>query len=224
MKLFVVIPAFNEEKKIGKVISDLKKNNYKNIVIVDDGSEDKTNSVAIGKGVIVLRHIINRGQGASLKTGIDFAIQNKADIIVTFDADGQFLVKEIKNVVKPVIKKEAEVVLGSRFLGTAVNMPWSKKFVLKLGIVVVRILYGIKVTDSQSGFRALSRKAAKKIDITENKMAHAGEIFSEIMRNNLKYKEVPITIIYDKYALTKGQSWTRSLELGIKMIFRKFMR
>ncbi len=221
---FIVIPAYNEEKKIFQVLVDLKKKGYNNIIVVDDGSSDKTIEIAKKTGVYVLEHIINRGQGASLKTGIDFALQKGAEIIVTFDADGQFLAEEISNVTEPIIKKEVDIVLGSRFLGKAINIPFLKKIVLKLGVFVVYLLYGIKITDSQSGFRALSRHAADRISITADRMEHAGEIFSEIMRNNLKYKEIPITVIYDKYSITKGQEWDRSFVLGIKMLLKRFIR
>jgi len=221
MKLFIVIAAYNESKKIGSVLNDLKKK-YKNLVVVDDGSEDNTYEIAKKKKVYVLKHAVNRGQGAALKTGIDFALKKKADLIVTFDADGQFLVKEIKDIIEPIKKNKADVVLGSRFLGKAVNIPFLKKIVLKLGIFVVYVLYGIKITDSQSGFRAMSKKAAEKIKITSDRMEHAGDFFWEIMRNKLKYKEIPITVIYDKYSLKKGQKWTRSVVLGIKMLWRRF--
>ncbi|AJF61417.1 TPA: glycosyltransferase family 2 protein [Candidatus Woesearchaeota archaeon] len=223
MKTFIVIAAFNEEKKIGKVLDSLLAEKCGNIVVVDDGSADNTAKIAESKKVHVLKHSLNRGQGAALKTGIDYALQEGADIIVTYDADGQFLPEDIEKVVAPVKRKEADIVLGSRFLGKAVNMPFSKKIVLKLGVLVVLLLYRIKITDSQSGFRALSRKAAEKIKLTTDRMEHASEFFWEIMRNRLKYKEVPITVIYDDYSISKGQKWTKSIELGLKMLFRRFL-
>ncbi|MFH2019836.1 MAG: glycosyltransferase family 2 protein [archaeon] len=221
MKIFVIIAAFNEEKKIGKVIDDLKKE-YTHIVVVDDGSSDRTSEIIESKTVIHLNHVMNRGQGAALKTGIDYAISAGADIIVTFDADGQFLASDIKKLIIPVEKHQADISLGSRFLGNAVNIPMLKKFVLRLGIFVVYFLYGIKITDSQSGLRVMSRAAAKKICIKSDRMEHAGEFFWEIMKNKLKYLEVPITVIYDEYSIGKGQSWTKSVELGLRMLFRRF--
>ncbi len=222
MKVFIVIPAYNEAKKIGKVIDNVKKQ-YNNVIVIDDGSTDNTFEISKSKKIYVIKHITNRGQGAALKTGIDYALEKGADIVVTFDADGQFLVKDIKKVIEPVLNKKVDVVLGSRFLGKAINIKPSKKLVLKLGILVVYVLYGIKVTDSQSGFRALSRRAAKKINITCDRMDHAGEFFWEIMKQKLKYKEVPITVVYDEYALRKGQSWIKSIELGVKMLLKRFM-
>jgi glycosyltransferase involved in cell wall biosynthesis len=224
MNVFIVIAAYNEEKSIGKVLKDLKSHGYKNIIVVDDGSKDKTSEISDKEKTIVIRHLINRGQGAALKTGIDYALMHDAHVIVTFDADGQFLAEDIKSMIEPIIKGEVDVTLGSRFLGTAENIPLSKKIVLKLGIWLVYLLYGIKITDSQNGLRALSRKAAKIIEIKSNKMEHAGEILHEIKLNNLSYMEIPITVLYTDYALKKGQSWSRSITLGIKMIIRKMMR
>ncbi|MEM3373705.1 MAG: glycosyltransferase family 2 protein [Candidatus Woesearchaeota archaeon] len=224
LKIFVVIAAYNEEKAISKVIEDLKKEGYHNIIVVDDGSSDKTYEIALKKKVIALRHIINRGQGAALKTGIEYAIKKNADIIITFDADGQFLARDIKNMIKPIVNKEADITLGSRFLGKAINIPFFKKIILKIGVIVVYLLYGIKVTDSQCGFRAISLEAAKKIEITSDRMEHAGEFFSEIMRHRLTYKEVPITVIYSKYSVLKGQSWDRSFVLGFKMLLKKLLK
>jgi polyprenyl-phospho-N-acetylgalactosaminyl synthase len=221
MKIYIVIAAYNESKRIGRVIDELLKE-YKDIVVVDDGSSDSTSKIVKEKDVVLLRHVVNRGQGAALKTGIEYARLKGADIIVTYDADGQFLAKEIRDVIAPIAKGQYDIVLGSRFLGTAVNIPPMKRLVLKLGVIFVFLLYGIRITDSQSGFRALSKEAAEKINLSCDRMEHAGEFFYEIVRNKLKYKEVPITVIYDVYSVGKGQSWTRSVDLALRMIFRRF--
>jgi glycosyltransferase involved in cell wall biosynthesis len=223
MKTFVVIPAYNESKKIGSVLSNLKKAGYSDIVVVDDGSKDNTYGIAKSMAYAV-QHSINRGQGAAIKTGIEYALSKKADIIVTYDADGQFLVEDIGKIIAPIMNDKADITLGSRFLGKAVNIPWSKKLVLKLGVVFVLILYGIRITDSQCGLRAMTKNAAREIRLTSDRMEHAADFFSEIMRNKLKYVEVPITVIYDKYSIGKGQDWTRSINLGINMMLKKLMR
>jgi len=102
-KILIVIPAYNEEKMIGKVISDIKKEGYKNIVVVDDGSVDKTTDVAKKEGAVVLRHILNLGQGAAIETGLEYCRKINTDIVVTYDADGQFRASEIKKVIKPIL-------------------------------------------------------------------------------------------------------------------------
>jgi glycosyltransferase involved in cell wall biosynthesis len=121
-KIFIVIPAYNEEKVIGKVIADIKKEGYRNIIVVDDGSTDKTEEVAKKKGATVLRHILNRGKGAAAKTGLEYAKSQNTDIVVTLDGDGQHNPKDIKKMIKK-INDGYEVVLGSRFLNKKNKMP-----------------------------------------------------------------------------------------------------
>lgn len=223
--LFVVIPAYNEEKVIKSVISDLKKEDYKNIIVVDDGSKDKTSEIAKKEKVTTIRHIINRGQGAALRTGIDYALSKGADIIFTFDADGQHQAKDIKRLIKPILDKKYDVALGSRFIGKGMsNVPFFRRFILKLGALVLRIMYGAKLTDSHNGFRALSRKAAEKIKITSNGMEHASEIIEEIMRNKLRYIEIPVTIKYTEYSKLKGQSSLNAFKILFKMLIKRFIR
>ena len=224
-KIFIVIAAYNEEKAIAKVIDDLHNHGYQNIIVVDDGSQDKTAPVAELKGATVLKHIINRGQGAALRTGIEYALDQGADIIITFDADGQHQAKDIKNLIQPIINNEADIVLGSRFLGdTKSNVPFWRKLFLKAGALSFRLMFGVKVTDSHNGFRALSRKAAQAIEITSDRMEHASQIIEEIAKKRLRYKEVPVTIIYTDYSKEKGQTTLNAFRILTKTILRKLLR
>ena len=218
-KTFIVIPAYNEEKSIGNVIKELKQNNYKNIVVVDDGSEDKTYEAAKKEGITVLKHILNRGQGAALKTAIDDALSNGADIIVTYDADGQHSVKDIKNMINPIKNKKVDITLGSRFLKKN-KTPFIRKLFLKGGAFVIFLMYGINLSDSHNGFRAMSRKAAEKIEIKSDGMEHASEILEEVKKKRLKYKEIPVTIEYTDYSTKRGQSTLNSFKILFKMIFK----
>lgn len=199
MKIFCVIPAYNEEKNITKVVSDVL--SYVNeAVVVDDHSRDNTSNLAKAAGAIVLRHIINRGQGAALQTGNEYALKNGADIIVHFDADDQFLAKEIPDMVRPIIEGRADIVFGSRFLGKETNFPFSKKYIIMpLAQFFSRTFLGVKLSDPQNGFRALSRKAAENITIENRQMAHASEIQVKAFKQKLKIAEVPITVIYHHF-------------------------
>lgn len=204
MKVFCIIPALNEEGKISEVLKKVKPL-VDEVVVIDDGSVDKTYELAKSAGVVVLRHIINRGQGASLETGNKYALLNGADVVVHFDADGQFLAEEINSLVDTILKDEAEVVLGSRFMGKGSNMPLFKKLIIMpIAHLVNRFVLGtkMKLTDPQCGFRVLGKRALEEINIDQNGMAHASEIIYKIYKNNLKIKEMPITVIYDKF----GQS------------------
>jgi glycosyltransferase involved in cell wall biosynthesis len=223
-KVFIVIPAYNEQKTISKVIKDLKKEGYKNIVVVDDGSKDNTYEEAKKQNVEVLRHIINRGQGAALKTAIDYALDLGADSIITFDADGQHSVKDIEKMIRPLKKNKVDITLGSRFLKKDSNTPFVRKLFLKGGAIVIFLMYGIKLTDSHNGLRALSRKAAEKIEITSDGMEHASEILEQVKKKRLKYKEVPVTITYTDYSLKTGQSTFNSFRILFKMIIRWLTR
>lgn len=196
MKTVIVIPAYNEEKNIGEVVKKTKPL-VDEIVVVDDGSSDQTFKAAREQGVVVLKHLINRGQGAALETGNQYALKQKADIIVHFDADGQFLAEEIKDIIRPIEKGEAEVVFGSRFLGKKSEIPWFKeKIIIPLAGLVNKLLINVSLSDPQSGFRALSKKAAGKIRIENDGMAHCSEILYKVFKNNFKVKEVPITVVY----------------------------
>jgi len=223
-KIFIVIAAYNEEKSIADVIKSLRNENYHNIVVVDDGSKDKTYEICRKEKVHALRHAINRGQGAALKTGIDYAVMKGAEIIVTFDADGQHRADEIKRLTAPIENGEVDVVLGSRFLDKKTKVPFFKKLTLKGGIIFTRIFSGIKLTDTHNGFRAFSRSAAQRIEIRQDRFEHASEIIDEIARKKIKFREVPVTIIYSKYAKAKGQSIFNSFKIALKLMIGKIAR
>lgn len=223
--IWIVVPAYNEEHHIEGVIEDLKSHGYKNIVVIDDGSKDRTGWAAQQAGATVLRHVVNRGQGAGLKTGIDFAIQEEADYIVTFDSDGQHMAKDIATLLAPVQAGDAEVALGSRFLTGSSDIPFSRRILLKGSIFVIWLFYGIKMTDAHNGFRILSKDAASKINIKSNRMEHASEIINEIKRNRLRYIELPVTIRYNDPRHLNGQgSYTGAIKIFLKMILQKLMR
>jgi len=219
-KIFIIIPAYNEENKIAEVLLDLT-NNYKNIVVVDDASEDKTADIVRKFPVTLLEHKINRGQGAALETGNQYAFNNGAEIIVHFDADGQFLVSEIEDLIKPILHENYEIVLGSRFLEKKSKMPWIKKHIIhSLARIVNRIFFGIKLSDPQSGFRAMSVNAAKKIKIEQDEMAHCSEILHKAFKYKLRIKEVPMTVIYNRF----GNNFSGGLKILKDLIFKKIIK
>lgn len=218
--IYIVIAAYNEGKSILKVINSLKKSGYKNIIVVDDGSSDNTYELCKNSSIYALRHIINRGQGAALKTGIDFALKNGAEIIITFDADGQHRVEDIPAMIKPIQKKECEVTLGSRFLKKS-ELPLFRKITLKIAILIVWLFYGVKMTDAHNGFRAMTKSAAKKIKITSDRMEHASQIIEEIHKKQIKYKEIPVTILYTDYSLKHGHG---GFKQAIKVLWGMIVR
>jgi glycosyltransferase involved in cell wall biosynthesis len=224
MKIFVVIPAYNEAKTIGRVISDLKKQNYKNILVVDDGSKDETSNIAKRAGAMTIRHPINQGAGAATITGFDYAIIHGAEVIVTLDADGQHDVKDVEKVLRPVLEKRADIVIGSRLINPD-GMPVIRRVGNKGLNYITYLLFGVWTTDSQSGFKAMTSAAYKRMHLNSKDFEICSEIIKEIGRNNLRFTEVPIKVIYTDYSLSKGhgQSVTNGIKTFAALLKRKFL-
>ncbi len=223
MKIFVVLPAYNEEKTIAKVMEDLMKMGFE-VVVVDDGSKDNTYNIASNiiqenNHGFICKHLLNRGLGAALRTGIEASLMEDPDVIVTFDADGQHDPQDILNVSKPIINGDADVVVGKRNFR---EMPLSKKFGNQIMNLITLIFYGIKVNDSQSGLRAFNRKAAESIMINARDYGVSSEIVGEVKRHNLKFKEVTIKTIYTEYSMTKGTNLSEGLKILTKLIMNIF--
>ncbi len=222
-KAFVVLPAFNEEKVIGQVLVDLKKAFFAlpkfnwQIVVVDDASIDETARIAQEKKALVLSHPINRGLGGALRTGIEYLRQQKAFLLVTMDSDGQHEAEDIQKAIKPIINKEADVVIGTRSLA---KMPWDRKVITLFSSILTFLLFGVWCKDTQSGFRAFGKKALEKISIKTQRMEVSSEFFSEIKKHKLKLVEVPIKVIYTPYSRAKGQSNLNSVKVLLKLLLR----
>jgi len=212
MKVTAVVPAYNEAKTISQVVDGIKQV-VDQVVVVDDGSKDDTGSLAKIAGATVFTHFLNRGQGAALQTGLEAAVRDQADIVVTFDADGQHDPGDIKAVIEPIIRDQADIVLGSRFLSDNNQIPISKTVILKIAAGITRFYTGLAVTDAHNGFRAFSKKAAQLINIEQDGMAHASEIIEQIKKHQLIIKEIPVTIQYTEYSQQKGQRITNSFKI-----------
>jgi glycosyltransferase involved in cell wall biosynthesis len=227
-RVAVVIAAFNEGESIASVIAAVPKkintNDSVNVIVIDDGSRDETATVAKKVGAIVLRHPINRGQGAALKTGFEYAKIHNYDVVVTFDADGQHRPEEIEPMVNMLFSEKVDVVLGSRFLGSATNMRFSRKLTLKLGILFTRIVSRIKLTDTHNGFRAIRVSALKKMYLVQDRMEHASEIIDQIAKHKLSFVEFPVTIDYTPYSLSRGQKSGAAIKIAGKVIASKMLK
>ena len=202
--VWVVVPAYNEARVIAEVIAGLKPDAHR-IVVVDDGSSDSTAEMAAECGAAVLRHPINLGQGAALQTGIEFALARGAELIVTFDADGQHRTADVARLIDALEAERADFALGSRFLGSAVNIPPLRRMLLRAATLFTRLTTGLALTDAHNGLRAMTRRGALRIRLRQNRMAHASEILGQIAASGLKFVEVPVTIEYSRYSLAKGQ-------------------
>lgn len=220
--VWIVVPAFNEADRLPVTLAALERR-YPNIVVVDDGSTDNTLSLASRHGAWCLSHLANCGQGAALQTGITFALYQGADIIVTFDADGQHSVDEIERLLTPIRTGVADVCLGSRFLGNAVGITWSRWLVLKAGVLMTRWLTRLPLTDTHNGLRAFGREAAQQVRITLNGMAHASELLEHLGNSRLRVAEVPVTIRYTADSLNKGQSSLNSVSILCQVLMTRIV-
>lgn len=224
-KLLLLIPAFNEEKVIGNVLKKLPKKisniDQIQVVVVDDGSTDKTASIAKKHNAIVLRHAINRGLGAALATGFVYAQNNNFDYLITYDSDGQHSPGDIQALVKILINKKKDVVIGSRLLNYSA-MPITRRVINFMSNFATWLLFSIWTSDSQSGLRAFGRYAIEKIKLKSQRMEVSSEIFKEISRLKLNFTEVPIQTIYTKYSLQKGQRIFNASNVFYKLLMQRF--
>lgn len=219
--MWIVLPAYNEEKIIQDTLREIQSAGYKNIIVVDDGSTDDTyERVKAISGVIALRHKLNRGKGAATKTGIEAAKILGANVIVTMDSDGQHNPKDIARLVEPIEKNHCDVVLGTR-LKNPKGMPWYKICANHIGNALTWYFYGLWVSDSQSGFRAYSRHASELINTKTDRYEYDSEVIREIYIYKLKYKEVPIEVRYTEYSMGKiqKQGFWNGLKTLYKMVF-----
>ena len=196
MKITVGIPAYNEEKNIAGIISRVKK--YADLIIVcDDGSNDLTSEISEQLGAIVIKHSKNKGYGAAINSLFLKAKELESDVFLTFDADGQHRIEDIPVVSDPIIKNQVDVAIGSRFLDTkSEEMPNYRKVGIKIITKITNLSIKEKLTDSQSGFRAYSKKALQEITPSDEGMGVSTEILIKASNLELKITEVPIKVNY----------------------------
>ncbi len=220
---WLVIAAWREATAVGAVVTNLRTAGWPHVVVVDDGSDDATAAVARDAGAWSLRHVLNRGQGAALQTGIRFALQRGARVVVTFDADGQHRVDDLPALVGPVWRGEVHAALGSRFLDHAAQVPPARRVLLAAAIVFGRVVSGVRLSDAHNGLRALSGELAAGLDLEMDRMAHASEIVDQIARSGLAFREVSVRIDYTAYSIAKGQSGRAALRIAFDYLVGRLL-
>ena len=214
--IFIVIPAKNEGNTIGLLVQELMQTGYTNIIVVDDGSTDQTAAAACKAGSTVLSHPVNLGSGAATQTGIEYALAQGAEFILTMDADGQHAVADIRALIATIQDTNAEVVIGSRFLTSSHEVPFSRLLYNRIANYFTWFLTGTLASDSQSGMKIMRASFAKKVSFHFSGFEFCTELFHIIKQENARFQEVPIQAIYTKESMQKGQS----LGMGIRMVFR----
>ena len=222
--IFIIVPGFNEGLVIRQTIETLLEKKY-SVVVVDDASADNTRKVLLGLPVYYIRHLSNLGQGAAIRTGMELALKKKAAYIVTFDADGQHDVNDIEKMIGLLQQGTVDIVFGSRFLqGAATNIHSSRKIVLKTARLINYLASGILLTDANNGLRAMTREAALKMQITENRSSHNAQVQNLVKKYGLKYVECPVNISYSDYSKKKGLRNISSIRILYDLILYKIFR
>ena len=222
-RVFVVVRAYNEAPVIRDVVASLC-NHFDHIVVVDDGSTDSTAACLDGLKVTLISHAVNLGGGAALQTGITYALSKGADWILTFDADGQHAIDDALTLLKSLQSDNCDVVFGSRFLGSAINMPKTRALLLIAARWFSNLTSGIQLTDTHNGLRGFNRKAASLLTIQQNDMAYASEILHQLKQGNMTIREIPVTIKYTEYSRRKGQSSSNAITILIDLITGRLIR
>ena len=221
---YVVLPAYNEATRIQPVIESIAEMGY-NMVVVNDGSSDNTLDVILESKrkfpdkIHVYSLIINRGVGVATQTGFDAVLKYDPKYVVSMDSDGQHSADDLDNVIRPLVTGEAQAVIGVRPLK---DMPFSRNFANSVMNLLTRIFYKVNVSDSQTGFRAITKDALKKININARGYLISSEFIREVNDNNIPFAEVPIQTIYTPETQAKGTNVKEAFKILIQMIKHQF--
>ena len=222
--VWVIVRCYNEASVVGDVIRGLRAV-FPKVVGVDDGSRDSSSEEMAGAGAKVVRHAVNLGAGAALQTGLQYALlDHSAGYFLCFDADGQHRVNDAASMVDRMRVEPLDILIGSRFLGRAENMPSSRKALLKAGRVFERLTSRIDLTDAHNGLRVFSRRFASQVDLSMSDMAYASELLGIIARSGMPYAEHPVTIDYTEYSMHKGQRSINSVNIAMDIWMNQVFR
>ncbi len=219
-EVWLVVPLYNEAQVIGDVVRSAREV-FPNVVCVDDGSVDDSAAQAARASVVLARHPVNLGQGAALQTGFDYALTDPTmRWVVTFDADGQHQIDDVVAMLDLARADNLDVVFGSRFLDDRTEAGFAKKLVLQMAVAYTNLTTKTRLTDAHNGLRLMSRDVVGRLDITQNRMAHASELVAQIGAMKVRYAESPVHILYTDYSRAKGQSLWNAVNILVELILR----
>jgi len=218
--VWVVVPLYNESSVIGDVVRGVR-GTFEHVACVDDGSTDGSAAAARAAGAVVVQHPVNLGQGAALQTGFEYALSVPSmRWVVTFDADGQHQVSDALAMLEMADTDGLDVVFGSRFLDDRTEAGFLKGLVLKTAVGYTNLTTGTRLTDAHNGLRVMSREVVSRLDITQNRMAHASELVHQVGKLDVRYAESPVHILYTDYSRSKGQSLWNAVNILADLILR----
>lgn len=222
-QILVLLPAYNEADSIREVIGDLKKENYPNIVVVDDGSHDETRNTCLDSGLKVISHRINRGAGAAIQTGIEYARTTSAEFLVIMDADGQHKAEDISLLLRKISGTEAGMVIGNRFENSTNEIPRIRRFYNWIANVITNLPNRKNYKDTQSGFRVLSRDCFEKINLRIDGFGFCSEMIWQVESMKYEILEVPIKVIYTEHSMKKGQNFAVGVRTALNLLFERIL-
>lgn len=219
-RTWVVIPMYNEATVIASVVREVRAA-FDHVVCVDDGSHDASAEQAHAAGAHVVVHPINLGQGASLQTAFDFALQDpEMTEVVTFDADGQHSVEDALAMVAKLRDESYDIVIGSRFLDDRTKIAPLRRAILKTAAAFTRMTSGMALTDAHNGLRVIDRGVLERVHLDQNRMAHASELVDKVGHLKVRWAEFPTHIRYTEYSKSKGQSLLNSVNILVELLFK----
>ena len=209
--IYVIVPAYNEEKVIKETISNLLKK-FSNVIVVDDGSTDGTFNEIKDLDVKILHHEINLGVGAAVQTGFEYvSMIHSAHAVITFDADGQHSVKDAESMAKEVMMSDADIIFGTRFPKFARNIPLVKRIALKIITKITDFMTGVSLSDAHNGLKAFKASALRNLELNFSAYSYESELITQVSKKKLKYTEMPTDIKYTNYSIKKGQKLSNGL-------------
>jgi polyprenyl-phospho-N-acetylgalactosaminyl synthase len=222
--VWVIVRCFNEAPVVGDVVRSLR-TVFPNVVGVDDGSTDQSAQEMSAAGASVVRHSANLGAGAALQTGLQYGLlDHAARYFVCFDADGQHRTADAAAMVDRCRAENLDILIGSRFLGSAEGMPMRRRLLLHAARVFERLTSGVSLTDAHNGLRVFSRQFASRIDLAMHDMAYASELLALIGHSGLPYAEHPVTIDYTEYSTHKGQRSINSINIATDIWINQILK
>lgn len=210
--VWIVIPAYEEERMIGPVIEGLRKEGYDQILVVDDASEDETPEIARSKGADVVQHEENRGLGAALRTGLNEVKSRGAEAAVTFDADGQHKPSDVRSLLK--VLDGADFAVGVR---NRVEMPWNKRLG-NTALDIITYFFGGPLTDSQSGLRAFGPRALEEIQIRSDRYSVSSEIMIQVGKKDMNFRTIPIRGVFTDYSKASGTTIASGVRIFLDLL------
>lgn len=221
--ILVIIPVYNEAEHIVRTIQSVKKAGYSDILVVNDGSRDGTKELLETLPVVSIHHLINRGQGAAIQTGFDWAKKGPWKILVTMDGDGQCDPTDLKALYMPIVANKADMVVGNRFQSKS-NIPLLRQLYNTAGSIITWLLSGVYLQDTQSGMRAYNLKTLENIEIKARGYEFCSDLIRQAATAKLRITDAPVRVFYTKESMKKGQSFAVGLHTVGRLILRSIMR